>query len=62
MSNIIVTNPNIEISNMETYYNDQTLNNSIKLIQTFDTGATDTKTKQITVDEMSKMNTCRVFR
>lgn len=55
MNNIIVINPNIGISNTEAYYNDESLENISKLIQTFDTGITDLKTRQITVDEMSKM-------
>lgn len=55
MNNIIVINPNIGISNTEAYYNDEPLENISKLIQTFDTGITDIKTRQITVDEMSKM-------
>lgn len=55
MNNIIVINPNIGISNTEAYYNDESLENISKLIQTFDTGITDIKTRQITVDEMSKM-------
>ena len=55
MNNIIVINPNIGISNTEAHYNDESLENISKLIQTFDTGITDIKTRQITVDEMSKM-------
>ena len=55
MNNIIVINPNIGISNTEAYYNDESLENISKLIQTFDTGITDIKTRRITVDEMSKM-------
>ena len=55
MNNIIVINPNIGISNTEAYYNDESLENISKLIQIFDTGITDIKTRQITVDEMSKM-------
>lgn len=55
MNNIIVINPNIGISNTEAYYNDESLENISKLIQTFDTGITDIKTRQITVEEMSKM-------
>ena len=55
MGNIIVINPNIGISNTEAYYHDESLDNISKLIQTFDTGVTDIKTKQITIDEMSKM-------
>ena len=55
MGNIIVINPNIGISNTEAYYHDESLDNISKLIQTFDTGVTDIKTRQITIDEMSKM-------
>lgn len=55
MGNIVVINPNIGISNTEAYYHDESLDNISKLIQTFDTGVTDIKTKQITIDEMSKM-------
>ncbi len=55
MNNIIVINPNIGISNTEAYYNDESLENISKLIQTFDTGVTEIKTRRITVDEMSKM-------
>ena len=55
MNNIIVINPNIGISNTEAYYNDESLENISNLIQTFDTGVTEIRTKQITVDEMSKM-------
>ena len=55
MNNIIVINPNIGISNTEAYYNDESLENISKLIQTFDTGVTDIKTKKITAEDMSKM-------
>lgn len=55
MNNIIVINPNVGISNTEAYYNEESLENISKLIQTFDTGVTDIKTRQISVDEMSKM-------
>lgn len=54
-NNIIILNPNSGISNTEAYYNDKSLNNIRKLIQTFDTGITDIKTKKISVEEMSKM-------
>ena len=56
MNNIIVINPNIGISNTEAYYNDESLENISKLVQTFDTGVTDIKTREISVDEMSKMD------
>ena len=55
MNNIIVINPNVGISNTEAYYNEESLENISKLIQTFDTGVTNIRTRQITIDEMSKM-------
>ena len=55
MNNIIVINPNIGISNTEAYYNDESLDNISRLIQTFDTGVTEIRTRKITVDEMGKM-------
>lgn len=55
INNIIVINPNIGISNTEAYYNDESLENISNLIQTFDTGVTNIKTKKITIDEMGKM-------
>ena len=55
MNNIIVINPNVGISNTEAYYNEESLDNISKLIQTFDTGVTDIKTRKISIDEMSKM-------
>ena len=62
MNNIIVINPNVGISNTEAYYNDESLDNISKLIQTFDTGVTEIKTKHITIDEMSKMIPAEVVR
>ncbi len=55
MNNIIVITPNMGISNTEAYYNDESLENISKLIQTFDTGITEIKTKKITIEEMSNM-------
>ncbi len=55
VNHVIIINPNIGISNTEAYYNDESLENIRKLIQTFDTGITDIKIRQITVDEMSRM-------
>ena len=54
-NNIIVINPHVGISNTEAYYNDESLDNISKLIQTFDTGITDIRTRQISMEEMSKM-------
>lgn len=61
-NNIIVINPNMGISNTEAYYSDESLENISQLIQTFDTGVTEIKTRQITVDEMSKMIPAEVVR
>jgi len=55
MNNIIIINPNIGISNTEAYYNDESLDSICKLIKTFDTGITEIMTRQITVEDMSKM-------
>ena len=55
VNNIIVINPNIGISNTEAYYNSDSLENISQLVQTFDTGITDIKTRQITIDEMCKI-------
>ncbi|MBR2593856.1 MAG: ATP/GTP-binding protein [Firmicutes bacterium] len=55
VNNIIIIKPNMGISNTEAYYNDESLENISELIQTFDTGITDIKTKVITVEEMEKM-------
>lgn len=55
MNNIIVIYPNVGISNTEAYYNDESLDDISKLVQTFDTGVTEIKTRHITIDEMSKM-------
>lgn len=55
MNNVIILNPNVGISNTDAYYNDESLNNISRLIRTFDTGITDIKTKEISMDEMSKM-------
>lgn len=62
MNNIIVINPNVGISNTEAYYNEESLDNISKLIQTFDTGVTDIKTRKISIDEMSKMISAEVVQ
>ena len=62
MNNVIVINPNIGISNTEAYYNDKSLENISRLIQTFDTGVTKIKTRRITIDEMGKMIPAEVTR
>ncbi len=61
-NNIIIINPNIGISNTDAYYNDESLEDISKLIQTFDTGVTEIKTRKLTVDEMSKMIPAEVVR
>lgn len=55
MNNIIVINPNMGISNTEAYYNEESLENISRLIQTFDTGITDIKTREISIEEMGTM-------
>lgn len=55
MNHIIVINPNMGISNTEAYYNDESLEHIRQLIQTFDTGITDIRTKEISIEEMEKM-------
>lgn len=55
MHNIIVINPNMGISNTGAYYNEESLENISRLIQTFDTGITDIKTREISIEEMGTM-------
>lgn len=55
VNNIIIINPNIGISNTDAYYNNDSLESISNLVQTFDTGITDIKTRQITIDEMCKI-------
>lgn len=55
MNNIIVINPNMGISNTGAYYNEESLENISRLIQTFDTGITDIKTREISIEEMGTM-------
>jgi len=55
MNHIVVITPRIGISNTEAYYNDESLENISRLVQTFDTGITDIKTKEISVEEMGRM-------
>ena len=62
MDHIVVINPNIGISNTEAYYNDESLENISRLIQTFDTGVTDIKTREISIEEMGKMISAEVVQ
>lgn len=62
MDHIVVINPNIGISNTEAYYNDESLENIRRLIQTFDTGVTDIKTREISIEEMGKMISAEVVQ
>ena len=55
MNHIVVIYPDIGISNTDAYYSDESLETISHLIKTFDTGVCEIKTRQITVDEMSKM-------
>lgn len=55
INNVVILNPNIGISNTDAYYSEESLEDISRLIQTFDTGISDIKTKVISIDEMSKM-------
>lgn len=62
MRNIIIINPDIGISNTAAYYNDESLAIISKLIQTFDTGITDIKTKEVSIEELSKMLPAEIIK
>lgn len=53
--NIIILNPNMGISNTDAYYNQESLEKISQLIQTFDTGVSEIRTRVISMDEFSKM-------
>lgn len=55
MNHIVIINPNRGISNAESYSSDQSLDTIRKLIQTFDTGISEIKTKVITEEELDRM-------
>lgn len=55
VNHIVVLYPNMGISNTDAYYSEESLETISNLIKTFDTGVSEIKTKQITVEEMSKM-------
>lgn len=55
MKNIIVITPRIGLTNVEAYYNDESLDRINRLIQTFDTGITDVQTKQVTIEEVDRI-------
>lgn len=55
MNNIIVLNPNTALSNTDLYYNEESLENISRLIQTFDTGISGISTRVISAEELSKM-------
>lgn len=55
INNIIVINPKIGISNTDAYYSAQSLETISSLIKTFDTGVSEIKIKNITLEEMSQM-------
>lgn len=62
MNNVIILNPSIGISNTEAYYNTESLDSISKLIQTFDTGVTEIKTRKISLEEMGKMIPAEVVK
>lgn len=55
INHIVVINPNIGISDTDAYYSEESLDTISSLIKTFDTGVSEIKTKQITMEEMSQM-------
>lgn len=61
MSNIVIINPRIGISNTDAYYSAESLDNISNLIRTFDTGVSEIRTRVISVDEMSKMIPAQVL-
>lgn len=61
INNIIIINPNIDISNTDAYYSEESLENISALIRTFDTGVSEIKTKKITLEEMSQMIPKEIF-
>ena len=52
INHIVVINQNIGISDTDAYYSEESLNTISSLIKTFDTGVSEIKTKQITMEEM----------
>lgn len=54
MHNIIILNPNTAISSSDNY-NEYSLDTINRLIQTFDTGISEVHTRQISIEELSKM-------
>lgn len=55
INNIIIINPDRGISSDEVYYTKESLDTVSKLIETFDTGVNEINTKEITLEELSKM-------
>ena len=55
INHIVVINQNIGISDTDAYYSEESLNTISSLIKTFDTGVSEIKTKQITMEEMSQI-------
>lgn len=55
VQNIIILDPNTAISNFEQYYDEKSLTEINKLIQTFDTGISNVSIKKISMEELSRM-------
>ena len=55
INNIIIINPDRGITSDDVYYTKESLEGISKLIETFDTGVNEINTKEITLEEMSKM-------
>lgn len=62
MNNIIVIDPYSGISGKNTYDNEQSINNISALINTFDTGVTSVRTRQISMEEINKSGAYRLLR
>ena len=54
MDNIVIITPQTTLSNTSSYYDDNSLNEISKLIQTFDTGISQVEIREITIDELRK--------
>lgn len=55
INNIILIDPDISFTNTDSFYNDETLDNVTNLIKDFDTGITDIKIKNMSIDKLSEI-------
>ena len=59
--NIVVLTPNTVITNFEYYYNEKSLDQINRLIKTFDTGISEVKIEETSLDELSDVLPRQVF-